>query len=416
MANSDSDLNPIIIDSKLKLEESLVNLSKCRFIGVDIESAGSKRFSQSISLVQVSSDTVQYIFDPLNVSLEPLKKIFENSDIEKIFFDGIQDIQMIKRDLNCSVKSVFDISIAYQAIYPARDTKGLKDILQEFYEIEISKKLQRTDWERRPLTNEMVKYACLDVVYLIKLRHNFAEKLKEKRNYNEILRFCYSFELARPNNPAVQEKLIFLNIINKDKFSELEKLLIRRIHDYRVNRARTIDRPFYFVFGNDQLIKLVKEKPNSLKKLEKLEIKAIKSRKMKEKIVKIILGTTDDYSLNPLIFESEVKKFREIKTEFGRKNIDLLDDNLEFNQEVDYDVFKKQQKILRKWRNSKTEESKQNKRYFCPDLVIKELSLQDYSKKSTIPLLPGINEEFVEKYSSELCNILKNPDDFLKED
>ncbi|MHA1983644.1 MAG: HRDC domain-containing protein, partial [Candidatus Hodarchaeales archaeon] len=265
------------------------------------------------------------------------------------------------------------------------------------------------------LTDEMVKYASLDVVYLIKLRHNFAEKLQEKGKYNEILRFCSSFELVRPNNPAVQEKLLFLNIINKDKFSELEKLLIRRIHDYRVNRAKIIDRPFYFVFGNDQLIKIVKEKPNSIKKLEKLEIRAIKSERMKEKIVKIILETTKDYSFNPLIFESEVKKFREIKTEFGKKNIDLLDDNLDFNHKVDFDVFKQQQRIIRKWRNNKTEEEKQSKRYFCPDLVVKELSLQDYSNKSSIPILPGINEEFVEKYGSELCNILKNPDDFLNE-
>jgi ribonuclease D len=323
---------------------------------------------------------------------------------------------MIKRDLNFSVKSVFDISIAYQAIHPAQDVKGLKDILQEFYNIEISKKLQRTDWEKRPLTDEMVKYASLDVVYLIKLRHKFAEKLQEKGNYDQILRFCTSFELARPNNPAVQEKLLFLNIINKDKFSELEKLLIRRIHDYRVNRAKTIDRPFYFVFGNDQLIKLVKEKPSSVKKLEKMGIKAIKSTRMKEKIVKIILATIDDYSSDPLIFDSEVKKFREIRTEFGRKNIDLLDDNLEFKQEVDYEVFKKQQRIIRKWRNRKTEEIQQDKRYFCPDLVIKELSLQDYSKKSSISLLPGISEDFVKRYGLEICNILKNPENFLKED
>jgi ribonuclease D len=416
MISSDSGLNPIIIDSKLKLEDSLVNLSRCQFLGVDIESAGSKRFSQTISLVQVSSENAQYVFDPLNVSLEPLKKIFENSLIEKIFFDGLQDIQMIKRDLNFSVKSVFDISIAYQAIHPAQDVKGLKDILQEFYNIEISKKLQRTDWEKRPLTDEMVKYASLDVVYLIKLRHKFAEKLQEKGNYDQILRFCTSFELARPNNPAVQEKLLFLNIINKDKFSELEKLLIRRIHDYRVNRAKTIDRPFYFVFGNDQLIKLVKEKPSSVKKLEKMGIKAIKSTRMKEKIVKIILATIDDYSSDPLIFDSEVKKFREIRTEFGRKNIDLLDDNLEFKQEVDYEVFKKQQRIIRKWRNRKTEEIQQDKRYFCPDLVIKELSLQDYSKKSSISLLPGISEDFVKRYGLEICNILKNPENFLKED
>ena len=403
-------INPIIVDSNLVFDQSLNNLLSESYIAIDLESAGLKRFKQTISLVQIGTESEQYLFDPINVSLEPLKALFENSSIEKIFFDGIQDIQMIKRDINCSVSSIFDVSFAYHAINPSDNTTGLKEVLNEFYNINLSKKLQKTDWEKRPLTSDMIKYASLDVAYLIPLRHELVDQLNEKNILADIVNFCNSFELARPINHLVSEKFLFLNILKKDEFTDLEQIMIKRIHDFRVDIAKRRDKPFYFIFGNDHLIKLVKAKPKSIRELESLKITSIKNSKIKERIITILKKTSSEYSSNPKIFDLEVKKFIDIRKEFGRKNSDLLDDDLEFHHEVDIEQMKKQRKIIRKWRKIKAEELLKKENYFMPNFIMRELSLLDYSNRKTIPLLPGINEDFIKKYGQELVKLIINAD------
>ncbi|OLS26899.1 MAG: Ribonuclease D [Candidatus Heimdallarchaeota archaeon LC_3] len=403
-------IKPIIVDSEMVFDQSLKKLLSESYVAVDLESAGLKRFSQVISLIQIGTNFEQYLLDPLNISLKPLKLLFENSSIEKIFFDGIQDIQMIKRDLNCSVSSIFDVSFAYNAINPSESTTGLKEVLNQFFDINLSKKLQKTDWEKRPLTDDMVMYASLDVAYLIPLRHELAKQLKEKQLFEDVTSFCNSFELVRPINPLVSERFLFLNILKKDEFDELEQILIKRIHDYRVNVAKRRDKPFYFIFGNDQLVKIVKEKPKTMKELEMLKIKSIKNIKIKEKIISIITNTTNDYSSTSNIYNLEVKKFIDIRMEIGRRNSDLLDENLELDLEVNIEQMKKQRKTIRKWRKDKAEELMKKESYFIPNFVMRELSFLDYSKRKTIPLMPGINEDFIKNFGEELVNLIINSD------
>ena len=73
---------------------------------------------------------------------------------------------------------------------------GLAAILDTHFGVKMSKKYQRADWKRRPLTPEQLDYARLDTHYLVALRDRQLEALTESGRWTEAHE---EFErLARP--------------------------------------------------------------------------------------------------------------------------------------------------------------------------------------------------------------------------
>ena len=46
---------------------------------------------------------------------------------------------------------------------------GLDGICKEILGLRLDKRMQRSDWEQRPLSKEQVEYAALDAIVLIEL-------------------------------------------------------------------------------------------------------------------------------------------------------------------------------------------------------------------------------------------------------
>ena len=75
------------------------------------------------------------------------------------------------------MRGLFDTSIA--AAFVGSDKLGLAAVLNEYLDVEVNKdkKLQRADWSRRPLTDEMLRYAAQDVLHLGRLKATLDGKL-----------------------------------------------------------------------------------------------------------------------------------------------------------------------------------------------------------------------------------------------
>ena len=72
------------------------------------------------------------------------------------------------------------------------DRHGLKQLLQELLDIDISKQQQSSDWGASDLTEAQIAYAASDVLYLHALREKLEDRLA-REGRTALAQSCFDF-------------------------------------------------------------------------------------------------------------------------------------------------------------------------------------------------------------------------------
>ena len=170
---------PTVVTAREHLEEVSLDLKKAPRLALDIESNGFYAYREKVCLIQLSSPESDFILDPIAVKdISALGPLFANPAIEKLFHAGEYDILCLKRDYGFTFRNVFDTMVAARLL--GFKELGLAAAIERHFGVKLSKKLQRADWGRRPLTPEHIRYAQLDTHYLIRLADILKPLLAQK--------------------------------------------------------------------------------------------------------------------------------------------------------------------------------------------------------------------------------------------
>src|SRR5690606_26347093 len=82
--------------------------------------------------------------------------------------------------------------IASKLIRTYTDRHGLKNLLQELLEVDISKQQQSSDWGAPELSKAQLEYAASDVLYLHRLREELNKRLVREGRM-EFAQACFDF-------------------------------------------------------------------------------------------------------------------------------------------------------------------------------------------------------------------------------
>ena len=87
---------------------------------------------------------------------------------------------------------IYCTKIASRLARTYTDRHGLKDLVREYLDIEMSKQQQSSDWAAEKLSDAQLAYAASDVLYLHKLRAALDLRL-ERDGRNELARKSFDF-------------------------------------------------------------------------------------------------------------------------------------------------------------------------------------------------------------------------------
>src|SRR5690606_17063912 len=150
-----------------------------------------------LGIVQVgfSEDDV-YLVDAAALDLSPLGVVLEDPSIVKILHDAQQDLLLLRRATGAYPQNVFDTQLA-AGFVGLSATASLADLVQALFGVALPKTATRTDWLRRPLSDEQLDYAEDDVRYLPEARLRLLD-LAGQRGRTEWI----AEELAHYDDPA----------------------------------------------------------------------------------------------------------------------------------------------------------------------------------------------------------------------
>ena len=121
-----------------------------------------------------------------------LIKLFKNKKILKIFHYARFDVGILKHSFDINIENIYCTKIASKLVRTYTDRHGLKELCKELINIDISKQKQSSDWGNENLSNEQLKYAASDVLYLHKIKNELDIILK-RENRQELAKTLFNF-------------------------------------------------------------------------------------------------------------------------------------------------------------------------------------------------------------------------------
>ena len=171
-----------LIDNQESLINCCKNLEKDEQpYAIDAERASGFKYSQRAYLLQISSATSDiYLIDPTSMKdLTPLRQLLNNKSW--ILHAATQDLPCLF-ELELKPGEIFDTELAARLL--SLPHVGLGGLLEDELQITLDKEHSAADWSKRPLPQDWLVYAALDVEFLHQLRKSLTQKLIDNNKLN----------------------------------------------------------------------------------------------------------------------------------------------------------------------------------------------------------------------------------------
>ena len=145
-------------------------------VGLDTEFLRERTYHAQLCLLQLSAPDEAVCVDPLSMAdLSPLAALLAAPGITKVMHASRQDLEVLLPVAGLT-RPVFDTQIAASLTgLPAQ--VGYAELVRRVLGQQLAKSHTRTDWSRRPLSQEQIEYALDDVRYLLPLATALQEQL-----------------------------------------------------------------------------------------------------------------------------------------------------------------------------------------------------------------------------------------------
>ena len=164
-------------------------------VAIDCETMGLNFNRDRLCLVQLSSGNGVAHMVQIEVeqnSAPNLCKLLSNEEILKIFHFGRFDIAALLNAFGVLTRPVYCTKIASKLVRTYTDRHGLKNLLQELLDTDISKQQQSSYWGADALTDAQLEYAASDVLYLHKLKDELDLRLQREGRL-DLAKSCFDF-------------------------------------------------------------------------------------------------------------------------------------------------------------------------------------------------------------------------------
>lgn len=164
-------------------------------VAIDTETMGLNPHRDRLCVVQLSNgdgsaDVVQI---PKGHTDAPnLKALLGDPKITKIFHFARFDITTLYNTLGVMPQPIYCTKIASRLARTYTDRHGLKDLVRELVNVDLSKQQQSSDWGADALSEPQLAYAASDVLHLHAVRERL-DMMLAREGRMAIAQACFDF-------------------------------------------------------------------------------------------------------------------------------------------------------------------------------------------------------------------------------
>jgi ribonuclease D len=259
-----------MIQTEAAIKTLVERALKAPRVAIDTEFIWERTFYPKLGIIQVGfSERDCELIDALALPTLPyLGELLASTHTEKILHDAQQDLSILSRITGVCPKTIFDTRRG-AGFSGLPSTTSLLALLRDVMNIEIPKTETRSNWLRRPLTENQIAYALNDVRFLPELRDVLVEQATAAGNGDYLREEMQLFDA-----PDFYRELSPNAIFNRMKMGRLkadESAILQGLVEWREKVARTRDMPRGHILRDAELIALARHKPDSRAALSRIE-------------------------------------------------------------------------------------------------------------------------------------------------
>lgn len=170
---------PDVIDDQDQFAQYCETLASAPVVAVDTEFMRVRTFAPVLCLIQIFDGQRAVCVDAIKIdNLKSLIDTFGQHAQPTLLHSARQDLETFFLGCDALPTTLFDTQIA-AALTSPDDQLSYAQLVRDITGVELAKSQTRTNWAKRPLTQQQLQYAADDVRYLPALRDHLHARLVE---------------------------------------------------------------------------------------------------------------------------------------------------------------------------------------------------------------------------------------------
>jgi ribonuclease D len=256
------------------LEDILAAIGDARDVALDTEFERIRTYYPKLCLVQLAVDGRVSCIDALAIEdLGPLWQALSDSRATKVLHSGRQDLELIHRESCRSLghailpRPLIDTQIA-AGLLGIDEQISYAGLVDHELGISLPKGQTRTDWTRRPLTEDQLEYAADDVRHLVPMWRSLERRLEAGGRREWVAADCAA--LTEPSLYEIALADAWRRVKGARRLPPRAMAVLKRLAEWREVQAMKRDKPRQWIVKDETLMAIAEQRPADLHTLEKL--------------------------------------------------------------------------------------------------------------------------------------------------
>ena len=222
-------------------------------IGLDTEFVRERTFYPRPGLIQVFDGNRISLIDPIGRNQNnELSDLMKNTAIIKVFHSVGEDLEIMQLVCGALPRPLFDTQIAAAMLgFPLQYRYEV--LVNECFGAELAGGQARSDWCKRPLAANLLRYAASDVAWLIELQSMLSAQLEKVGRLSWLEEDC---QRLVDNAERGDTRPALLRVKGAGQLSAQGLGWLNSLSEWRERETRLRDLPRSFVIKDDDLIKI----------------------------------------------------------------------------------------------------------------------------------------------------------------
>ncbi len=253
------------INSSAQLAELVGRLARADRIGIDTEFVSEDTFRPELCLIQVATESELAVIDPYRCGdLNAFWNMLADGDHVTIVHAAREELNFALNSCHRPPANLFDTQLAAGFCSPEYPS-SYGSVVTRFVNARPAKGEQRTDWRRRPLTDEQIDYALEDVRYLLPLYDSLQKKLKK---FNRLDWLAEEMERWLAEVQDSRDCPRWRRVSGVGNLSPRNLAIVRELWMWRRAEAERKDLPPRRVLRDDLIVELAKRKSDDIERIQ----------------------------------------------------------------------------------------------------------------------------------------------------
>lgn len=226
-------------------------------IALDTEFERTNTFYARIGLIQIGDGKACYLIDPHTIEdWSAFKRLLTTASCTVVMHSCSEDLNLLQTYLGTLPASLFDTQLA-AAFLGIGFSISYQGLVAEMLGVEVAKDETRSDWIRRPLSEEQIYYAATDVRYLLQVYESLKQQLIERGMSDWFEADCaQQLATACLAEDEAQWQTYYAGVSNAWRLDKPGLVALKRLCAWREQTARRRNKPRSWIVKDNDLMSL----------------------------------------------------------------------------------------------------------------------------------------------------------------